>query len=159
MKISSLKILSTSIALFTGFSVVGFAHTAKAEDIKFTGDVPWSCAFTLVNDGLLEENATKNGLNTSSTTPGKATITCNKASSKLTVNSLIQNTGVTTSNTFLVTIGGVGSGSITAVGAGGASTGLGLGVNEITATMTATTTGIIPEGNYSYTLNLTATQN
>ena len=149
------KLALASVALI---SAVGFAPSAIAENIIFNGTVTASCEFSNTQNGVLEENTTKNGLIT--TAPGTTTLTCNKANSTLTVNAINAdgNNPTTTTNTPNVTIAGAGSGTITTVG-GNVST-LGLGVNNITANITANVaSGVIPAGDYSYTLVLTANAN
>ena len=149
------KLALASVALI---SAVGFAPSAIAENIIFNGTVTASCEFSNTVNGVLEENTAKNGLVT--TTVGTTNLTCNQANSTLTVNAInpAGSNPTSTTNTPDVTIAGAGSGNITTVG-GNVST-LGLGVNNITANITANVaSGVIPAGQYSYTLVLTANAN
>lgn len=158
----NIKNYSTKLALasITLISAVSFAPSAIAEDIIFTGEVTPSCVFSNTTNGTLVENATGTGLTSQGGTAGQTTLTCNKAGGTLTVDAInpaVANP-VATTNTPNVTVTGL-SDTISAIN--GSLNTLPLGANTITANMTAVTTdnSVIPAGDYSYTLVLTANVN
>ncbi len=93
MKISSLKILSTSIALLTGFSVVGFAQSAMAQSavFNFTETISSACQFDalgLGNGFSSTAPLTQNGQNLEGS--DSVTVNCNFTGATLQITDVSQ---------------------------------------------------------------------
>lgn len=92
MKISSLKILSTSIALFTGFSVVGFAQSTKAQDatatFTFSHTILQNCDLNTLADDIVTLTPSGNTLVTNN--PGTFNVVCNYTGAQINITSITE---------------------------------------------------------------------
>lgn len=97
MKISSLKIISTSVALLSGFSVIGFAQSAMAQtaNFNFSSSVTSACQFNsagIGNSVNASSPLTQSG-NVLSGTNNTVNVNCNFSGGELQITQVSENAG------------------------------------------------------------------